>query len=86
MTNRQRTIAPETGHQNISRLAEDFAVISLHTPEPPRHDPDHDRRPPPMPPPSIDDVPLIIPPQEDPPILPPDDDPGPVHEPPARKH
>jgi hypothetical protein len=37
-------------------------------------------------PPSIDDVPPIIPPQEEPPILPPDDDPGPVHEPPRRKH
>jgi len=39
-----------------------------------------------MPTPSIDDAPAIIPPQEEPPILPPDDDPGPVHEPPARKH
>ena len=66
-------------------LAEDFVVISLQAPEPPIHDPAHDR-PPPMPPPSIDDVPLIIPPQEEPPILPPDDDPGPVHEPPVRKH
>lgn len=66
-------------------FSEEFVVISLQTPEPPIHDPAHDR-PPPMLPPSIDDVPPIVPPQEDPPILPPDDDPGPVHEPPRRKH
>lgn len=80
--NSRASIRSREDHPN---LAEDFVVISLQTPEPPMHDPAHDR-PPPMPTPSIDDVPLIIPPQEDPPILPPDDDPGPVHEPPPRKH
>jgi len=38
-------------------------------------------------PPSIDEPPIIkIPPEEEPPTLPPEDDPGPVREPPRRKH